>query len=200
MLRHFIILDEDKILLIDEIDLSDKGVVYNYPASQFSLSGELQLNEDYPTGLQGDASIIFNGTPGKYDVAFTYIDNAPLAGSYSLIVDGGVVSEWQNREDTTDTHYVVTKDVELKDSSSVTIMANPMGPDARMVKMTISSPDIQAPRKAEWLCHFEPYAALNKVNNIVTAVVDSVTMDIYPVAPQIKNVELRNMWCRGVGD
>ena len=99
-----------------------------------------------------------------------------------------MINQWQNEEDTTDTHYVVTEDVELGDSSSVAIRANPMGPDARFVKLTISNPDIPSERQAEWLCHFEPNAKLELVNNVVTAVVDSVTMDIYSLTPQKKNI------------
>ena len=88
LLRHFIILDDDTILLIDELGLSDKGVVYNYPASKFSLSGDLQRNEDYPTGMQGEASVTFGGTPEStvLRLPISTILPSPAATAFLLMV------------------------------------------------------------------------------------------------------------------
>jgi len=186
-LRHLLFLKPDLLLVVDELTLDDRGILFSYPADTLETEGPLKLEGGYLTGTRGRASFSFEGPPGQYSLAVSYIDNAPETGSYSVLVDSDTAHTWQDTVEITDTHLELVPQVKLITGSRVTFNADPMGEGARLVKLMVYSPDIPAAREANWLLNFEPSARLERVFASIEAKLDGLTLDVYPLAPVQRN-------------
>ncbi|HUU27744.1 MAG TPA: DUF4962 domain-containing protein [archaeon] len=187
-LRHLLFIKPDLIIVADELTLDDRGVLYTYPADTLDLTGALKYDAGYVVGTRGQAGFTFEGIPGTYSVGVSYIDNAPLSGSYALLVDGDTLHSWQDTVLATDTHLEIVPDVKLSPGRQVVFNANPLGEGASLVKMIVYSPNIPMERDIKWLLHFEQGTVLErKFTRIEASTKDDLILDVYPIAPERRN-------------
>ncbi|OGG05411.1 MAG: hypothetical protein A3F83_02980 [Candidatus Glassbacteria bacterium RIFCSPLOWO2_12_FULL_58_11] len=186
-LRHFLYLKPDLLLIADQLALDNRGVVFTYPADTLQLEGGLRLEGGYVTGTRGQASFAFSGPDGWYRIAASYIDNAPLTGAYSILVNGDTIHSWQDTVEITDTHLEISPKAKLTQGSRVSFSAAPMGQGARLVKMALYGPDIDTERELSWQLHLPPGTPLERKFTRIEAAEGDNILDIYPLAPQQRN-------------
>jgi hypothetical protein len=184
-LRHLVFVKPDVLLVADEIALRDRGIVHDYPPASIRTSGGLtHAPNDYVVGPGGEAFVEFDGDEGAYQVAATYLDNAPGAGRYAFVVDGRTVAEWTSRNEDRDDHLIeVSPPVVLRPGSRVAVRAAPMGPGGRLVKMSVFGAEVPAPRRAEWLLHLDPRAQVRERPLSLEAVQGGAALELRVLAP-----------------
>ncbi len=183
-LRHLLFVKPDIVLLIDELALNDTGVLHSWPADTLELTGLLRQEGGYVVGSRGSAGAAFQGTAGEYTIGISYIDNYPGTGSYSLLVDGEKIYGWKNQVGGTDTHLELIDAVRLESGSKISVAADPMGRDSRIVKITAHSDRIRQERSVAWLAHFEPTVKLERKYTWIEADTGELIVDIHPLAPE----------------
>ncbi|HLA39298.1 MAG TPA: heparinase II/III family protein, partial [Candidatus Glassbacteria bacterium] len=186
-IRHLLFLKPDLLLVADELTVDNHGVLYSFPADTLETEGALQLQSGYLAGTHGRASFNFTGAARKYDIAVSYLDNAPNTGNYTLLVDGDTASAWQDTVEITDTHLEIIPRVDLKTGSRVSFSAEPMGEGARLVKIMVYSPDASAERDVSWLLNFDPATRIERVSTRIEAKGQGISLDVYPLAPDQRN-------------
>ncbi len=183
-LRHLLFVKPDILLIVDEVILGDRGVLYSWPADTLELSGLLRLEDGYVVGSRGSAGVTFDGTGGDYTVGVSYLDNFPGSGSYSLLVDGEKISAWKNQAGETDTHLKLIESVRLDPGRRISVAAAPMGRGARIVKITAYSDRVRQPRSVTWQAHFDPSVKLERRYTWIEADAGELLVDIHPLAPE----------------
>lgn len=182
--RHFLFLRPDMLLVADEINLQDRGVLHNLTVDSLELSGNLRRDGAYAVGESGAAEFVFNGAEGAWSIGISYIDNSPGTGRYSLLVDSVPVAAWRDTVTITDTHYRVFPDIKLRTGSRVEFRGAPMGRDARLVKIALWSRESRVERDVDWLLHFEPGTTIAREYTRIQAVNGPAALDVYPLAPE----------------
>ena len=183
-LRHLIFLKPDILLVVDELSLGESGVLYSWPADTLELSGLLREEGGYVVGNRGSVQARFDGPEGEYTLGVSYLDNYPGSGSYGLLVDGSRIHDWKNEIEDTDTHLELVEEVELTPGSEITVTADPMGREARIVKLIAYSPDVRAARQITWLAHFDPSVTLERKFTWIEADAGELLLDIHPLSPE----------------
>jgi hypothetical protein len=184
-LRHLVyVKPEDILLVVDELEMDEAGILFAWPADTLELTGLLRLEGGYVAGSRGSAKAVFAGPEGEYTIGVSYIDNYPGTGNYTLSVDGRELHEWQNRVQDTDTHLELLGKVDLAPGSVIEVGAEPMGRQARIVKLTASSPHVHAGRGASWLAHFDPSVTLERKFTWIEADCGGMAVDVHPLAPE----------------
>ena len=186
-MRHFLFIKPDILLVADELTLDGRGVLLSYPADSLRLEGALKFESGYVVGTRGLAEVPFEGPAGVYDIAVSYIDNAPRTGSYALLVDSDTARARQDTVEITDTHLEVAQEVQLADTSRILFCAEPMGEGAQLVKIVVYSSQVRAGRDMQWLLHCEPEAEFKRYFTRIEATSGSACLDIYPLAPPQRN-------------
>jgi len=186
-LRHFLFIKPDILLVADQLTLNARGVLFSYPADTLRLGGSLKFDSGYVTGTRGSAELQFEGPPGTYDIAVSYLDNAPRTGSYALLVEGDTARAWQDTVEITDTHLEVASGARLAPGNRITFSAEPMGEGAKLIKILVYSRKVQTLRDVQWLLHFEPETELERKVTRIQAKLGSACLDVYPLAPPRRN-------------
>jgi len=186
-LRHFLFLKPDLLLIADQITLDNRGAVFSFPADSLELTGALRHDQGYVVGTHGQAAFTFEGSSGEYAIAASYLDNFPLSGTYSILVDSDTVLSWQNNVEVTDTHLEITGGVKLTSGSRVSFNAQPMGKKARLVKLSLYGSGVPAERDIRWLLHFDPQAVLKRYATRIESSIGEIALDVYPLAPARRN-------------
>ncbi|MBN2288145.1 MAG: DUF4962 domain-containing protein, partial [Candidatus Glassbacteria bacterium] len=186
-LRHFVFIKPDILLVADELTLDEEGVLFSYPADTLRLGGALKYESGYVSGTRGQAEVPFKGPPGTYDIAVSYLDNAPRTGRYAITVDGDTAHVWRDTVEATDTHLEVARDIQLADTSRIAFCADPMGEGAKLVKIMVSGSEVKAERDVQWLLHCDPETEFTRSFTRIEAAYGPVCLDIYPLAPPQRN-------------
>ena len=186
-LRHFLFLKPDLLLIVDQLALDNRGVVFTFPADTLQLEGMLRLDGGYVTGTRGQAAFTFSGPDGWYSIAASYIDNSPLTGAYSILVNEDTVHTWQDTVEITDTHLEIAPKTKLTRGSRLAFSAVPMGEGARLVKMALYGPDIDTDRDLSWQLQLPPGTLLERKLTRIEAAEGENILDIYPLAPPQRN-------------
>jgi hypothetical protein len=184
-LRHLLFVKPDILLVADEVTLDEHGIVHDYPPAVLRTAGKLtHAPNDYVVGSEGEAFLELDGEPGRYRIVAVYLDNVPEAGDYSFEVDGRVVHRWKSHNQSVDDHLIaVSPPVALKRGSRVAFRGAPMAPACRLVKMSVFSDEVTAPRQAQWLLHLDPKAALRELGGRLEATLGGASLDVYRLAP-----------------
>jgi len=183
--RHLLFVKPDILLVADEVVLKPRGMVYNYPSGKLKTAGGLKHAESgYVVGPAGEAFLLFDGLPGRYQLSAVYLDNQPGAGAYSLEVDGKTVHQWKSRNEDVDDHLiVVSPPVDLKPGSRIAFRGQPMSKECRLVKMTAFSPSVEAAPRVQWLMQVDPRAQTAAHENYQEVAMGGARMDLYPLLP-----------------
>ena len=184
--RHLLFVKPDILLVADQVTLDGRGVVHDYPPAMLRTAGALtHAPNDYVVGPEGEAFLEFEGEPGSYRVSAVYLDNVPEAGAYSFEVDAQTVHRWKSHNQDVDDHLIaVSPPVALRRGSRVAFRGAPMAAGARLVKMSVFSETVEAPRKAEWLLHLDPKAVLRQIGERLEATLGGASLDIHRLAPR----------------
>jgi acetyl esterase/lipase len=179
--RHLLLVKPDVLLVADEVDLREEGVVHDFPPEALEAAGGLShAGNGYVVGPRGEAFVSFEGEPGTYRIAAVYLDNVPGAGRYSLEVDGRTVDSWTSRNEDRDDHLIeVSGPVALRRGSRVAFRAAPMPPGARLTKMSIFSETVKAPVEAEWLLQLDPKAEVRGTADGLEAEQDGAVLELH---------------------
>ena len=183
-LRHVLFIKPDIVLVIDELNLENNGVLHSWPADTLELNGLLRLEGGYVVGSRGSAGTTFQGQEADYTVSVSYVDNYPGTGLYSLLVDGEKIHSWRNQVEETDTHLELIENVKLSPGVRIEVESDPMGREARLVKLTAHSSRVSCPRKATWMAHFTPEVKLTRKFTWIEADAGELIVDIHPLAPE----------------
>ncbi|MBN2289946.1 MAG: DUF4962 domain-containing protein [Candidatus Glassbacteria bacterium] len=181
--RHLVFVKPDILVLVDDIDLSEAGVLYGYASGELEVEGGLGHGyAGYAVGKGGEAFTVFRGSPGTYRLSAIYLDNYPGSGEYSFTLDGEAFHTWRNTVQDTDNHITVSPPVELKTGSRIGVRCSPREQDYRIIKMSAFSDRMAAPREAQWLLHLDPAAEVKMDGpKLVTAVLKGAALDIHAV-------------------
>lgn len=192
--RQLLFLKPHTVLVADTVDLSEKGVVYYYAPEEIKTAGGLKhAPNGYVVGAEGEAYIEFAGTPGSYQVAVIYLDNAPERGNYSLQVDGKTVGSWKSRNEEIDDNLIeVLPPVELKKGSRISFIGAPMAPECRLTKMIVFSDSAKGERKAQWLMQVDPAASVKQEANNIRVTLGRAGLDLYSLLPARAIVRVEN--------
>jgi hypothetical protein len=183
--RHLLFVKPDILLVTDEVALSARGMVYNYPSEELKTAGGLtHAPSGYVVGPQGEAFTSFEGPPGRYRLSAVYLDNQPGAGMYSLEVDGKAAHHWKSRNQDVDDHLIaVSPAVELKPGSRIAFRGRPMANECRLVKLTAFSSSVEVPVKVQWLLHVDPRARAVVHEKSHEIAWGDAAFDVYPLLP-----------------
>ncbi len=183
-LRHLLFVKPDILLIVDEIVLGNTGALHSWPADTLELTGLLREEGGYVVGSRGSVVAVFEGESGDYTIGVSYLDNYPGTGSYSLLINGVKIYGWKNQAGGTDTHLELIDAVRLAAGAKITVTADPMGREARIVKLTAHSSSIPRAREVSWLAHFDPSVKLERKYTWVEADAGELIVDIHPLAPE----------------
>jgi hypothetical protein len=188
--RHLLFVKPDVLLVADELKLDNHGMVYNFSPETLSTTGGLRhAPNDYVVGPEGQASVLFEGYPGNYQLMAVYLDNQPGVGRFSFEVDGENVYSWISQNQEMDDHLVaVSPEVRLNKGSRIAFRATPMSEGCRLVKMAAFSPHVIVPQRADWLMHFDPQAAIHRDADRIQATMGSNSLDFYSLVSTRKGV------------
>ncbi|MEA2063735.1 MAG: DUF4962 domain-containing protein [Gemmatimonadota bacterium] len=179
--RHLAFIKPDILLVADQIELSEKGVLYNYAPGELEVSGGFEHGyAGYATGTGGEASTVFRGKPGSYRMSVIYLDNYPGSGEYSFTLDGEPFHPWKNTVQDTDNHCTVSLPVGLETGSRIGVRCSRREQDYRVIKFSVFSDKVKTERKARWLLHFDPAAEVEQHGSrLVTATLGSAALDVH---------------------
>ncbi|MBW7996485.1 MAG: DUF4962 domain-containing protein [Candidatus Glassbacteria bacterium] len=185
-LRHWLYLKPDILLVADEIELSGKGMVYDFPAPELETGLGMTHNRyGQVTGNEGEAYTIFEGAGGIYRIYACYLDNSPEQADYSVLVDGREIHSWKSHNENIDDNLIaVTPPVELIKGSRISFRGSGMTDYWRLTKMAAYSEEIAVPRSARWLMHFEPDTRVEMEAARISVHSGGVSLDYYFLAPE----------------
>ncbi len=86
LMRHLVFLPPDLLLVADEIELDEQGVLYSWPADSLETEEGLRHEGGYVVGETGRAGVSFPGESGQYTVASQLPRQCP--GQRLLLPDG----------------------------------------------------------------------------------------------------------------
>ena len=179
--RHLVFVKPDILVVADDIELSDTGVLHTYTSRELGVSGGFEHGyAGYAVGTGGEASTTFEGKPGTYRLSVIYLDNFPGSGEYSFTLDGKAFHTWQNTVQDTDNHLTVSPPVELKTGSRIGVRCSGREQGYRIIKMSAFSEQVTEPPNARWLLHFDPGAEVTRLGPTnITATLGDASMDVY---------------------
>jgi hypothetical protein len=183
--RHLLFVKPDVLLVADDVALRSAGIVHDFAPETLQTAGGLgHAPNGYVVGPQGEAFLSFDGEPGNYRIAAVYLDNVPGAGRYSFAVDGEAVYSWTSRNEDVDDHLIaVSEPVALRRGSRVAFRAAPMPAGTRLVKMSVFSESVEAPREATWLLHFDPAVRVAERPDGLAATLGDAALDVHRLLP-----------------
>ena len=184
-IRHLVFLKPDILIVADEIDLEDRGALYNFPSQHIQAGPGLSHNSSgQVTGQRGEARIVFNGRPGIYRIYACYLDNIPETAAYEIEVDGRTIHRWQSHNQDRDDNLIeVTPEVKLEKGSQIIFRGKDMPETFRLTKMAACGTNVPFPRSAQWLLHCDPEAVVSGAGGRWTASLGGAALDVYPLAP-----------------
>jgi hypothetical protein len=184
-LRRMLFLKPDILLVVDDFQLEDKGMLYQFPSPGLKTSGGLTHNSSgQVSGTDGEAWARFDGIPGMYRIYVCYLDNRPGQADYTLEVDGAALHNWKsNNSDTDDNLLEVSPAVELKKGSRITFRGSNLPAEFRLTKIAAFSESVSLPPVAVWQLQLDPSAALSQSSAGVTASLGGAALDVLPLLP-----------------
>ncbi len=201
-LRRWIYLKPDILLVADEIELDEKGMVYDFPAPDLQLGHGMKHNQyGQITGNEGEAYTVFDGIEGQYQIYVSYLDNSPEIAEYAILVDGVEIHRWKSHnQDIDDNLLEITPPVMLKKGSRISFHGSGMTDYWRLTKMAAFSGEVNTPRRVQWLMHFEPDNKIERQAGRVSAISGGVILDHYLLAPEDAEVKIENYATRDPGE
>jgi hypothetical protein len=193
-LRHWLFLKPEILLVADEIDLAEQGMVYDFPSPELQTGPGMTHNRyGQVTGKEGEAYTLFDGMEGTYRIYACYLDNSPELADYSILVDGHAIHRWKSRNEEIDDNLIeVTPKVELHKGSKIVFRGEGMTDYFRLTKMAAFSEEVKVPRRVQWLMHFEPDTEVEKIDGRLSAVSQGVSLDCYLLSPDGAEVEIES--------
>lgn len=183
--RHMLFIKPDILLIADEIQLKDEGIVIDYKPQMLETTGGLShASNGHVVGQEGRASFVFDGKPGNYSIDAIYLDNAPGVGRYSFEVDEKKVYSWTSQnQDRDDNLSALSKPVFLKKGSLVSFCAAPMSEGSRLTKLSVFSETVKKQPSATWMLQLDPASKVREVQGHLEAVLGNAALDIFNLLP-----------------